>query len=344
MKAIGYLEPQSIEHEKALLDVELPMPEARGRDLLVKIRAVSVNPVDVKVRANMGTEGDVPKVLGWDAVGEVVAVGESTELFNVGDVVWYAGDFTRAGSNAEFQLVDERIVGKKPASLTAAQAAALPLTTLTAWELLFDRLGFQPFLEQSDSTQDEPAQLLIVGAAGGVGSILVQLARQLTNITVIATASRESSQAWVTRLGAHHVINHHEPLLPQLQAQGIESVSHVISLNQTDQHFDQLIEALAPQGKFALIDDPKTPLDVMKLKFKSLSLHWEMMFTRSMYQTKDMQAQHDILNTVAELIDDGVIVTTLGEHYGQINAENLKRAHAHIESNQALGKIVLEGF
>jgi len=347
MKATGYLQPQPIDQKDALIDIELPVPEATGRDLLINIHAVSVNPVDTKIRMSAAPEEGQYKVLGWDAVGEVVAVGDQTELFKVGDPVWYAGDITRAGSNAEYQLVDERIVGKKPTSLSNAEAAAMPLTAITAWELLFARLNFSPRLPgQSDQNAKarQPRQLLIMGAAGGVGSILTQLAATLTDATVIGSASRPQSQAWVKTLGADHVINHHQPLLPQLKALGIDDVSHVISLTHTDQHFDKLIEVLAPQGKLALIDDPKGNIDIRKLKLKSLSLHWELMFTRSMFNTWDMQKQHNLLNTVAELIDNGTIKTTLGENYGRINASNLKRAHAHIESQKSVGKVVLEGF
>lgn len=339
MKAIGYLQAQAIENDDSLMDIDLPMPVAKGRDLLVKVSAVSVNPVDTKVRASASPEAGEYKVLGWDAVGEVVAVGDQTELFNVGDKVWYAGDITRSGSNAEFQLVDERIVGAKPTSLSNVEAAAMPLTAITAWELLFDRLDFS----LANSSDPKP-RLLIMGAAGGVGSILTQLAAKLTHAVVIGTASRPESEAWVKELGAHHVINHYQPLQAQLTALDIDSVSHVISLNQTDQHYSQLLEVLAPQGKLALIDDPKGVIDIKLMKMKSLSLHWEFMYTRSMFNTWDMQKQHELLTKIAKLIDDGVIKTTLGEHYGTINAENLKRAHAHIETNKAVGKLVLEGF
>jgi len=345
MKAIGYQIPQAIDQHDALMDIELAIPEAKGRDLLVKIKAVSVNPVDTKVRATATPETGEHKILGWDAVGEIVATGDEVELFKVGELVWYAGDITRAGSNAEYQLVDERIVGLKPQSLSAADAAALPLTAITAWELLFDRLSFvNNGVTRQSGGPTAAARILIVGAAGGVGSILTQLAAKLTQATVIGTASRPHSQAWVTELGADHVINHHQPLQPQLQALGIESVTHVISLTHTEQHFDQLVDVLAPQGKLALIDDPAAGLDIMKLKKKSISLHWEFMFTRSMFETEDMHKQHQLLTNLSELIDQGVIKTTLGEHYGVINAANLKRAHAQIESNQAVGKIVLEGF
>jgi NADPH2:quinone reductase len=347
MKAIGYLTPQAIDQSDSLIDIEVPVPKATGRDLLVKVQAISVNPVDVKIRANVAPEAGQHKIIGWDAVGEIVATGDSVELFKVGDLVWYAGDLTRSGSNAEYQLVDERIVGLKPTSLSNVEAAAMPLTAITAWELLFDRLDFTPSFANQTTHKDPAApakSILIMGAAGGVGSILTQLATKLTNATVIGTASREQSQNWVKELGAHHVINHHQPLAPQLSALGIDNVSHVISLNHTDQHFDQLVEILAPQGKLALIDDPKDGLDILKLKMKSISLHWEFMYTRSMFNTWDIQKQHDLLTHLAELIDDGTIKTTLGEHYGTINAENLKRAHAHLETNQAVGKIVLEGF
>jgi len=344
MKAIGYLKSLAIEQTDSLVDIEIATPEATGRDLLVKIAAISVNPVDTKVRMRAEpADGDQHKILGWDAVGEVIAVGDQTELFKVGDQVWYAGDITRTGSNAEFQLVDERIVGSKPKSLSNEEAAAMPLTAITAYELLFARLDFTPNKSDEEAGKPKPS-ILIMGAAGGVGSILTQLAKQLTNATVIGTASRPESQQWVRDLGADHVINHHKPLVEQLNALGIESVTHVISLTHTEQHYDQLVAALAPQGKLALIDDPENGLDVTKLKVKAISLHWELMFTRSMFNTWDMQKQHDLLNHVSQLIDDGVIKTTMGENYGTINAENLKRAHAHIETNKAVGKIVLEGF
>ena len=251
--------------------------------------------------------------------------------------MFFAGAIDRAGANSELHVVDERIVGRMPGSLDFARAAALPLTAITAWELLFERLGVR------EGKGDERQSLLVIGAAGGVGSILVQLARQLTGLTVIGTASRTETQQWVRELGAHHVIDHSQPLLPQLKALGHDQVSMVASLTHTDQHLDQLIEALAPQGKLALIDDP-AQLDVVKLKRKSLSLHWEFMYTRSLFQTEDMVEQHRLLNRVSQLIDDGVLKTTVGEHFGRIDAANLRRAHALLESGKARGKIVLEGF
>ena len=315
-------------------EITLPVPQAQGHDMLVEIKAISVNPVDTKVRA--GFSADTPRVLGWDAVGVVKAVGNDVTLFAPGDEVWYAGALGRPGSNSEFQLVDERIVALKPRSLDNASAAALPQTAITAWELLFDRLGVTRDGNEGDT-------LLIVGAAGGVGSILTQLASKLTKMTVIGTASRPASQQWVREAGAHHVIDHSKPLSEELARIGVKEVTHVASLNNTEAHYLSLIAALAPQGKLALIDDPQS-LDVVPLKLKSISLHWEFMFTRSMFETRDMIAQHQLLSEVATLIDNQVIKTTLGEHYGAITADNLQKAHAQLETGRAVGKIVLEGF
>ncbi|WP_175653322.1 zinc-binding alcohol dehydrogenase family protein [Pseudomonas sp. Marseille-P9899] len=337
MKAVAYYQSLPIEDAAALQDIELPAPEPGPRDLLVEVRAISVNPVDTKVRRNAQPEGGAAKVLGWDVAGVVKAVGSDVSLFQPGDKVYYAGSIARAGGNSELHVVDERIVGHMPKTLSFAEAAALPLTAITAWELLFDRL------QVAEGKQDLGQSLLIVGAAGGVGSILTQLASQLTGLRVIGSASREQTQQWVRELGADHVVDHRQPLAAELKAQGIDQVTHVASLTQTDEHLDQLVEALAPQGKLALIDDPKQ-LDVTKLKRKSLSLHWEFMYTRSLFETPDMLEQHKLLNRVAELVDAGTLKTTLGEHFGQINAANLRRAHALLESGSAKGKIVLEGF
>ena len=303
----------------------------------MEVRAISVNPVDTKIRRNVAPEAGQAKVLGWDVAGVVRAVGAEVSLFKAGDAVYYAGALQRPGGNSELHLVDERLVGHKPASLDFSQSAALPLTAITAWELLFERLKIRRDSASNGQT------LLIIGAAGGVGSILTQLARQLTGLTVIGTASRAQTMDWVRQLGAHHIIDHSQPLLPQLQALGFSQVDHVASLTHTDTHYDQLVECLAPQGQLALIDDPAS-LDILKLKRKSLSLHWEFMYTRSLYETPDMQAQHELLDEVARLIDQGTLRTTLGEHYGHINATNLRRAHALLESGKARGKIVLEGF
>ncbi len=337
MKAIAYYHSLPITDPNALQDIELPAPVAGPRDLLVEVKAVSVNPVDTKVRQNVQPEGGAAKVLGWDVAGVVSAVGSEVTLFKAGDRVYYAGSIARAGGNSELHVVDERIVGHMPKSLGFAEAAALPLTAITAWELLFERLQI------AEGPADLGQSLLIVGAAGGVGSILTQLASQLTGLKVIGTASRVQTRDWVTALGADLVIDHSLPLSQALKDAGQAQVTHVASLTQTDQHLDQLVEALAPQGKLALIDDPKA-LDVTKLKRKSLSLHWEFMYTRSLFETADMLEQHKLLNRVAQLIDAGTLKTTVGEHFGTINAGNLRRAHELLESGTARGKIVLEGF
>lgn len=341
MKAIGYQKSLEITHQNSLIDIELPTPKASGRDLLVKIDAISVNPVDTKIRKLVQPEEGDYKVLGWDAVGEVIEVGDQVEFYRAGDKVFYAGDLTRPGTNSEYHLVDERIAGQKPRSISNAEAAALPLTAITAWEMLFDRLGL---VRVSEAGEKGDERILIIGAAGGVGSIMVQLAAQLTSATVIGTASREESQQWVKDLGADYVIDHRKPLSAELKRIGIDNVTHVASLNATDQHYDEIVESLAPQGKFGLIDDPQLPLDIKKMKQKSISLHWEFMYTRSMFKTEDIEKQRELLNSVADLIDSGRLKTTLGEHYGVINADNLKRAHESLESGKSIGKIVLEGF
>lgn len=337
MKAVAYQKSLPITEPDSLLDVTLPEPKATGRDLLVRVKAVSVNPVDTKIRKRVSPEAGEFKVLGWDASGIVESVGAECSLFKPGDEVCYAGAINRPGTNSELHLVDERIVGKKPSTLDFAKAAALPLTSITAWEILFDRLGILPGKKALGET------LLIMGAGGGVGSILTQLASRLTGLTVIATASRPETRAWVKSLGAHHVIDHSKPLSAELSRIGISNVSHVASLTRSDLHFDSLIELVAPFGKIAMIDDPGM-LDFTKLKTRSISLHWELMFTRSLFATPDMIEQHRLLNEVSALVDAGLIKTTFNEHYGKINAENLKRAHAFIESGKSVGKIVLEGF
>ncbi len=338
MKAVGYQTPQAISAADSLIDITLPDSVAEGRDLLVEVKAVSVNPVDTKVRKSAApAEGEAYKVLGWDASGIVRAVGPEVTLFQPGDRVWYAGSIARPGTNSELHRVDERIVGHMPKSLDFAQAAALPLTAITAWEMLFDRLGIAPGKAPGAGT------LLIIGASGGVGSILTQLAARLTGLTVIGTASRPQTQAWVKELGAHHVIDHSQPIAAELRRIGFPQVDHIVSLTQTDAHFDQIVEAIAPQGKFGLIDDPAS-LDVTKFKRKSVSVHWELMFTRALFGTADMIGQHRLLNEVAALVDAGLIRTTLAERFGPINAANLQRAHALIESGKARGKVVLEGW
>ncbi len=336
MKAVVYRQSLPIEDANSLIDASLPDPAApTGRDLLVRVHAVSVNPVDTKIRRNVAPAG-ADQVLGWDAAGVVVATGPEALLFKPGDQVFYAGAVDRAGSNAELQLVDERIVGRKPATLGFAQAAALPLTAVTAWELLFDRLG----VARGEAT----GTLLVVGAAGGVGSMAVQIARKLTGLTVIGTASRAETQAWVREMGAHHVVDHRHGLLEPVRAVAPEGVDYVMSLTHTEQHYDALVELLRPQGRFGLIDDPATPIDIRAMKRKSISLHWEFMYTRSLFHTADMAAQHTVLQEIAGLVDAGVFRGTMREHFGAIDAANLRRAHARLESGSTIGKIVLEGF
>jgi NADPH2:quinone reductase len=340
MKAVSFLKSLPITDKDSLVDIDVDRPSPLPRDLLVEIRAISVNPVDAKIRGGSGPRSpqDVNKLLGWDAAGVVVAVGTQVSRFALGDEVYYAGAVDRSGSYAEYQVVDERIVGRKPATIGFAEAAALPLTTITAWELLFDRLKIRI------GKPANAGSLLIVGGAGGVGSIATQLARRLTGLTVIATASRPETQAWCREMGAHHVIDHRQPLAGQVKAILPGGVNYVLALTKTGEHFNEILEAFAPQGALALIENVAAPLDINKLKPKSLSLHWEFMFTRSCYETADMGEQGRLLSEVAGLVDDGLIRSTMRENLGLINAANLKRAHALVESGTAIGKIVLEGF
>lgn len=335
MKAIVYKDALPIDHADALLDVELPDPEPGPMDVLVKVEAVSVNPVDTKIRMNVQPEG--ARVLGWDAVGTIVSVGNAVETFKPGQRVWYAGALNRPGTNSALHCVDARIISLAPESLSSTEAAALPLTAITAWEVLFERLK----IPQGDAPSD--TILLISGAAGGVGSIMVQLAAKLTTATIVATTGRQDSREWVKSLGADHVIDYREPLAPQLAELGISAVTHIASLTHTASYFAEFVEVMAPFGHLALIDDPET-LDVTPMKVRSLSLHWEMMFTHSLFQTPTMASQGELLARVAKLVDDGAIQTTVHNDFGTINAKNLRRAHALIEQGKARGKIVLSGF
>jgi NADPH:quinone reductase len=336
MRAVGYRKEGPIESAASLEDIELPEPAPGPRDLLVRVEAVSVNPVDTKVRKRAPAPDGGWKVLGFDAAGTVSAVGAQVTRFKPGDAVYYAGDIARPGTNAELHLVDERIVGRKPLSLGFADAAALPLTAITAWEMLFDRL---------DVARPVPggAGLLIVGGAGGVGSIAVQIARRLTDLAVIATASRPETRDWVETLGAHHVIDHSRPLDEEVERLGLGAPGFVFSTTRTDLHLAAIAKLIAPQGRFGLIDDPGS-LDASLFKTKCASVHWEFMFTRPSNGTPDMGEQGLLLDRVSAMVDEGAIRTTTGEHFGRINAENLKRAHALIESGRAVGKVVLEGF
>jgi zinc-binding alcohol dehydrogenase family protein len=337
MKAVGYRKSLPIADAESLLDIEVATPEPGAHDLLVEVKAVSVNPVDTKVRMRQSAEKDGYKILGYDAAGVVRKVGSTCTLFKEGDEVFYAGSIGRQGTNSQFHLVDERITGKKPQSLSFGNAAAMPLTSITAWELLFDRFCVQPGKPHDAGT------LLIVGGAGGVGSILIQLARRLTGLTVVATASRPDTQEWCKSLGAHHVIDHSKSLTEEFRSTGLKQATYIASLVGTQTHYENLVELLAPQGKFGVIDDPKS-IDVKLLKTKCASLHWEFMFARSMFETSDMLGQHLLLNEMADLVDAGIIKNTTDASLGTINAENLKKAHALLESGKAKGKLVLEGF
>ncbi|RKH33610.1 zinc-binding alcohol dehydrogenase family protein [Corallococcus praedator] len=337
MRAVALYKYLPSDHPEALVDVALPTPTPGPGDLLVRVHAVSVNPVDTKVRAPKAKVETEPRVLGWDAAGVVEAVGADVKRFRPGDEVYYAGSIARPGTNSELHVVDARIVGRKPRSLSFAQAAALPLTSITAWELLFERLGVS-----RDKGAPKDA-LLIVGGAGGVGSLATQLARQLTNLTVIATASRPETVAWCTGQGAHHVVDHRQPLAKQVLALAPEGVRYVLALTATEQHFAQLVEAMAPFGQLGIIDDPQSPLDVSAMKRKSLALHWELMFTRALFNA-DPLAQQRLLDSVADLVDAGTLKTTMVQDFGPITAANLRRAHAAVETGRTVGKIVLSGF
>lgn len=338
MKAVGLLRYLPIENPNSLLDVELDKPSPEGRDLLVKVRAVSVNPVDTKVRSPKERVENAPRVLGWDVAGVVEATGPDATLFRPGDEVFYAGSIARSGGNSEYHLVDERIVGTKPASLNFAQAAALPLTSITAWEGLYDRLGIS-----RAEADNEGKTILIIGAAGGVGSIATQLAKQ-AGLTVIGTASRPESANWAKELGADYIINHYESFLPQLKAIGYDQVDYVFCLNSTEKHWNGMAEAIAPQGKICSIVETDELLNLNVLKNKSAAFVWEFMFTRSSFQTPDMIEQHKLLEEVSRLVDLGALRTTSSETLSPINAANLRKAHAMLETGSTIGKIVLEGF
>lgn len=336
MKAIGYADSLPITEKAALQDITLPDPVPGERDLLVEVQAVSVNPVDVKLRARVQPESGY-KILGYDAAGIVRTVGSEVTLFKPGDPVFYAGAIDRPGTNSELHVVDERIVGRRPERFGAAEAAALPLTAITAWELLFDRLGVR-----LDGGAGET--LLVIGGAGGVGSILIQIARHLTNLTVVATASRDESREWCLKMGAHHVIDHRQDIGTELTGLGLVPF-YAAGLTASDTHFPAIIECLAPQGRFGLVDDPDpAAIDISLMKQKAISLHWEFMFTRSLYTTPDMIEQHRLLSRVADLADDGTLISTANRFFDRIDAAGLREAHALQESGRAIGKTVLKGF
>jgi zinc-binding alcohol dehydrogenase family protein len=337
MKAVAYTTPGPIDREDALIDITVDIPQATGRDLLVNVKAVSVNPVDTKLRRKQAPLSGQWGILGFDAAGIVDAVGPEVEHFQPGDAVFYAGSLARPGTNSEYHRVDERIVGRKPTCLSYGEAAALPLTALTAWEMLFHRLEVQRPTPQGGDT------ILVIGGAGGVGSIALQLLRARTDLTLIATASRPETEQWARRCGAHQVINHHRPLAPQVKALGLGAPGFVFSTTQTQQHWADIADLMAPQGRFGLIDDP-AGVDLLSFKRKSLSLHWEFMFTRPWFATPDMAEQGQVLTALATLVETGQVQSTLTEVAGKIDAATLRRVHARIETGSTCGKIVLEGF
>lgn len=343
MKAVGAYRYLPLSDPECLVDLYIEKPIPTGRDLLVKVKAISVNPADLGVREKNNYEEESPKILGWDVAGIVEQVGPDCQLFKPGDEIYYAGSVTRPGGNSEFHLVDERITGNKPKSLDFAHAAALPLTSITAWEGLFDRLGISQSVEENINKS-----LLIIGAAGGVGSIATQLAK-LAGLTVIGTASRPESIQWTKDQGADFTINHNSHFSSQLKNIGFETVDYIFCLNDTVQHFANMAEVIAPQGKIcSIVPADKASwagsLDMDMLFSKSITFIWELMFTRSMYQTEDMIKQHDLLNKLADLIDNGKLKSTLTERIEPINATNLRFVHEKIETGKSIGKIVLENF
>ncbi|MDY7396087.1 zinc-binding alcohol dehydrogenase family protein [Aureibaculum sp. 2210JD6-5] len=336
MKTIGFKTSYPIEHNESFIEFETKTPTPTGRDLLVKIEAISVNPVDYKIRENSakGKILNTPKIIGWDAVGTIEAVGDKTELFNVGDTVFYAGDITRPGTNAEYQLVDERIVGKRPTNISLEEAAAMPLTSLTAWEILFDRIRIS-------SEKDKGKSILIIGGAGGVGSIAIQLAKKVAGLNVIATASRPETIEWSKKMGADYVVNHYD-LVNEVHKAGFKEVDFILDFVDVDLYWDAFVELIKPQGRIGSISDPAKPVNLKQLKSKSVSFHWELMFTRSMFNTYDMIEQHHIFNTLADLLDDGTIQSTLTTTLNGFSVENLKKAHTYQETGKAIGKTVIK--
>lgn len=336
MKAIGFKTSLPIENPESFIEFEAVKPIPGPHDLLVKIDAISVNPVDFKIRQSSAKDTvlETPKIIGWDAVGIVQAVGQDVTLFEVGDPVYYAGDITKQGSNAEYQIIDERIVGRKPKALSIEEAAVIPLTALTAWEILFDRIRIS-------ADKDKGKSILIIGGAGGVGSIAIQLAKKIAGLTVIATASRPETIAWCKQQGADFVVDHKD-LVSSVREAGFEYVDFILDFVDTNAYWDIMTELIKPQGHIASITGSSDPVALNKLKSKSVSFSWELMYTRSMYQTEDMIEQHNILNIVADLLDDGILKTTLNTTLNGLTAENLKKAHELLESGKTIGKIAIK--
>ena len=336
MKAIGFKTSLPIDEADSFIEFEKEIPTAKGKDILVKIEAIAVNPVDYKIRKNSlkDKQQDTPKVIGWDAIGIVEAIGDEVSLFKTGDMVFYAGDLTRDGSNQQYQLVDERIVGKAPKNISIEQAAAMPLTSLTAYEILFDRL-------QLSKENDKGKTILIIGGAGGVGSVAIQLAKKLLGLTVIATASRDVTSEWCLKMGADHVVNHND-LVSEVKNIGFEQVDFIVDFVNLNEYWKAMVELIKPQGKIGSISDPTEPIALNLLKRKSASFYWELMFTRSMFETEDMKRQHTILNKIAELLDEGILQSTLNTTMEGFTIENMKEAHRQLESGKTIGKVVVK--
>jgi len=336
MKAIGFKKSLPISDPESFIEFETDKLTPLGKDLLVKIEAISVNPVDYKIRQNSLKEKtqDEPKVIGWDAVGIVEEVGNAVTLFKKGDKIFYAGDITKPGSNQEYQLVDERIVGFAPKKLTTEEAAAMPLTALTAYEILFDRMGLS-------KEKDAGKSILIIGGAGGVGSIAIQIAKKLLGLTVITTASRPETVDWCQKMGADVVVNH-KNLIREVHDAGFENIDFILDFVDLNQYWDAFVTLIKPQGKIGSISDPSYPVDLRQLKGKSVSFYWELMFTRAMFQTGDMVRQHEILNIISDLLDKGVIKSTLNTVINGFSSENLRVAHQQLESGKTIGKLVVK--
>ncbi|WP_341529536.1 zinc-binding alcohol dehydrogenase family protein [Nostoc sp. UHCC 0302] len=340
MKAIATYEYRETSNPDCFTEIDIEIPQPSGRDLLVRVKAISVNPVDYKVRSSIKEKQTTPRILGWDAAGIVEAVGNEVTLFKPGDQVYYAGSITRPGSNSEYQLVDERIVGKKPINLTFEAAAALPLTTITAWEALFERLGIEP----QKTSKNQASKVLIIGGAGGVGSIAIQLAKQVAGLVIIATASRPETIDWCKKMGADYTINHHQPFKTELETIGIKEVDYILCFNDTEQHLQNMADVIKPQGKICSIVETKQPLNMNVLQWKSVTFVWEFMYTKPVYETEDIQSQHDLLNQVGELVTQGIIQTTMTKNLGSLNTVNLAKAHTELESGRTIGKLVLSGI
>lgn len=336
MKAVGFKTSLPITDVNSFIDFKTDTPKPNGHELLVKIKAIAVNPVDYKIRqsAAIDTVLDEAKIIGWDATGIVEAVGEQVSIFKIGDEVYYAGDLTKPGCNAEYQVIDERIVGRKPNNLSDEAAAAMPLTTLTAWEILFDRMRIS-------AEKDHGKTLLIIGGAGGVGSIAIQLAKKIAHLKVIATASRPETIAWCKKMGADVVVNHKD-LINEVRAAGFKHLDFIVDFVDVNAYWDSMVELIKPQGHIASITGSAMPVALNKLKTKSASFSWEFMYTRSMFETDDMIEQHKILNTVASLIEDGEIMHTLTQTLEGLSAATLKQAHQQLESGTTIGKLAIK--